>query len=131
MTNKKIINFLLIVLICAGLFEYIKIGKSLVGRTLTNNFINSSPFALNAGENSSLPAEAINAKKLIHRNSLQIFSLDENLINDTFLYQRIIEFSYPARFGISEYFIGLTSGELKSKCNLIDTEENVAAYVCK
>jgi hypothetical protein len=131
MKKKRYVDFLLIILICAGLFEYFKIGKSLVGGTLTNSFINSSPFALNAGENSSLPTEVINAKKLIHRNSLQIFLLDKKFTTDPFLYQRVIEFSYPAKLGSSVYFIGMANGELKSKCNLIDTEENVAAYVCK
>jgi hypothetical protein len=70
MIKKKFINFLLTVLICAGLNEYFKIGKSLVSETLTSSFLDSSPFALHAGENSSLPTEVINAKKLINRNSL-------------------------------------------------------------
>jgi len=131
MKKKRFINFLLTVLICAGLIEYFKIGKSLVSETLTNSFVNSSPFALHAGEDSSLPAVVINAKKLINRNSLQIFSLDEKFINDPFLHQRLIEFSYPARFGNSNYFIGMSNGELKSRCDLIDTEENVSVYVCK
>ena len=93
--KERFINFILMVLICARLNEYFKIGKSLVSETLTSNFVNSSPFALHAGENDSLPPEVINAKKLINRNLLQIFSLDEKFFIDPFLHQRLIEFYMP------------------------------------
>jgi hypothetical protein len=124
-------NLLFIAIICIGLFQYYKIGNSLAPGTLTEGFINVSPFARHAGEKESLPAEVIAAKKLIGRNSLKIFSLADNFLTDPLLYQRIIEFAYPARVGGSSYFIGIVNGELKSTCHLIDSEENVGAYACK
>jgi hypothetical protein len=125
------LKLLFVLAIILGFIEYFKIGRSLVNGTRTKTFISVSPFAINAGEADSLPSEVLAAKKLIDRNSLKTFSLDKKFLNDPLLYQRVIEFSYPARFSKSNYFIGIVNGELKSKCNLIDSDADVGAYVCE
>lgn len=131
MNAKKTIFVLIFVIICIGIYEYFKIGKSLVRSTLKQEFITVSPFSQNAGIEDSLPKEVIDAKKLIIRNQIDKYGLVDIFEKDVYLFQRLVEFSYPARFGSSPYYIGLRAGDLNNKCLKIDIENDVTLYECQ
>lgn len=131
MKKKVFLNVILIALICLGIFEYFKIGRSLVNVTLNKNFIYVSPFKKDAGVVDSLPNEVISAKQIIDRNQIKTFGLADFFLNDVYLYQRMVEFSYPARLGQSNQYIGLIDGDLSRRCSIIDRENRVVLYGCK
>jgi len=131
MKNKVVLNIFLFALIFIGIFEYFKIGRSLVSVTLYKNFIYASPFQKDAGIIDSLPNEVISAKHIIDRNQLKTYALADFFLNDVYMYQRMVEFSYPVRVGQSNQYIGLLNGDLVERCILIDNEKRVALYDCK
>ena len=131
MKNKPVLDIFLIALILIGIFEYFKIGRSLVSVTLSKNFIHVSPFQKDAGTIDSLPNEVISAKHIIDRNKLKVYDLTDFFLNDTYTYQRMIEFSYPVKVGQSNHYIGSVNGDLARRCTLIDRENRVALYDCK
>jgi hypothetical protein len=131
MKGKVALNAFLISLIFLGILEYFKIGRSLISVTLNKNLIYASPFEKDAGTNDSLPNEVISAKHIIDRNQLKVYDLTDFFLNDAYIYQRMIEFSYPARVGQSNTYIGLVNGDLARRCTLIDRENRVALYDCK
>ena len=131
MKKKVVFDIFLIVLIFLGIFEYFKIGRSLVSVTLNKNFIYVSPFKKDAGIVDSLPNEVISAKHIIDRNQLKTYDLADFFLNDEYLYQRMVEFSFPARVDRSNLYIGLVNGDLSRRCSLIDRENRVALYDCK
>lgn len=131
MKGRVALNMLLIFLAFLGIFEYFKIGRSLVNVTLNKNFINTSPFEKDAGIIDSLPNEVISAKYIIDRNRLKTYELADLFLNDTYIYQRMIEFSYPVRVGQANQYIGLVNGDLVKRCTQIDRENRVALYDCK
>jgi hypothetical protein len=131
MKGKVALNAFLISLIFLGILEYFKIGRSLVSVTLNKNLIYASPFEKNAGIIDSLPNEVISAKYIIDRNQLKTYELADLFLSDAYIYQRMIEFSYPVRVGQSMQYIGLVNGDLVKRCTQIDRENRVALYDCK
>jgi len=131
MKGKVFLNTFLTVLIFAGAFEYFKIGRSLVSVTLNKNFIDVSPFQKDAGIYDSVPNEVISAKHIIDRNRLKVYALADIFLDDTYIHQRMVEFSYPIRVGDSNYYIGISNGPLEVRCTPIDREKRIALYDCE
>lgn len=83
-----------------------------------------------AGEMSALPQIAIDIKTLVHQYDISKFQLSNELKEQTMIYQRIIEFTYPAREQKSQ-FLFTTRENNQLNCRKIDQLHEALLYECK
>jgi len=92
----------------------------------------SDSFKQDAGASSSLPPMILSLNALITREKIQKFRLEGALNDDPLLYQRAIEYTYPARLdpGAKDVFV-IKGTPLNSNCVIINHQDSVAHYVCE
>tara|TARA_A100001015_G_C15019240_1_gene727148 strand:- start:48 stop:428 length:381 start_codon:yes stop_codon:yes gene_type:complete len=107
--NKKILIFFFIIGIIQ-IFYYWNKRSNFEFEILKN------PFKKNSHINYVLPETIIETKKILISNKIKKFNLSENLKDDMYNYQRIIEFNYPIKFDEnSKYTLSLIEENFKCK----------------
>ena len=91
---------ILFIIICAFQLYYLFQHRSNFKYEIIKN-----PFHKDAGIVYALSPAVIESKEIIKNKEVLNFNLSENLIKDTYFYQRSIEFNYPVRLNKSSQFI--------------------------
>ena len=90
-----------------------------------------NPFDENSGISYALSAEVIESKLILKKQKAIDFNLSESLKNDTYFYQRSIEFNYPIRINeISRFVLFLNEEYVPSTCKVIETGKHVKLAQC-
>jgi len=125
MTKKKIIKIFFITICFLQIFYIFHFRSGFEYDVIKN------PFSKDSGIKYALPPEAIETKNLIIKRKLKSFNLSKNLINQGYIYQRIIEFNYPIRIDESSKFIFLPKEEkISSSCKTIEIEDYLKLIHC-
>lgn len=75
------------------------------------------PFSKSSGVTSALPNEVVELNYFLKKYNQKNFNLSKNFIDDTYLYQRAIEFNYPIRISKnSENTFFLISEDIPNFC---------------
>jgi len=122
----RIIKFLFIFICVVQLFYIFHF------RSGFNYEIIKNPFSKDAGILQAVSPEVTESKRFLTKHSLSDFSLSIGIKENTYLYQRFIEFNYPIRFkdeSISVFF--LKNENLPVKCEVIDEGEYLKFTKCK
>ena len=78
-----------------------------------------------------LPSEAIDIKKTARELNIGQFNLSDSIIEDDYLFQRIIEYNYPIRFNINSNFIFLLKNEENiNLCKVIKLTSHIKLFEC-
>tara|TARA_B100000029_G_C17435283_1_gene909409 strand:+ start:68 stop:454 length:387 start_codon:yes stop_codon:yes gene_type:complete len=78
-----------------------------------------------------LPSEAIDIKKIVRELNIGQFNLSDSIIEDDYLFQRIIEYNYPIRFNINSNFIFLLKNEENiNLCKVIKLTSHIKLFEC-
>lgn len=89
-------------------------------------------FKKDAGAVESLPEEIVSLHTLLKREKIQKFNLTGTMKDNPLLYQRAVEYTYPARLDSSAKDVFAIKGNrLESNCQLVSQLNNVEHYVCK
>ena len=92
----------------------------------------SEAFKQDAGAASSLPPMILNLNVLIAKEKIQKFRLEGALNDNPLLYQRAIEYTYPARLDPSAKDVFVIKGTpLKNNCVMINHQDSVEHHVCE
>lgn len=84
-----------------------------------------------AGIINVLPSEAIDIKKTARELNIGQFNLSDSIIEDDYLFQRIIEYNYPIRFNINSNFIFLLKNEENiNLCKVIKLTSHIKLFEC-
>ena len=90
-----------------------------------------NPFDENSGISHALSAEVIESKLILKKQKAIDFNLSESLKNDTYFYQRSIEFNYPIRINeISRFVLFHNEEYVPSTCKVIETGKHVKLVQC-
>ena len=90
-----------------------------------------NPFDENSGISYALSAEVIESKLILKKQKAIDFNLSESLKNDTYFYQRSIEFNYPIRINESSKLIFfLNTEDIPSTCKVIETGKYLKFTEC-
>ena len=88
-------------------------------------------FSKDAGIVNVLPHEAIDIKKTVKKLNIDQFNLSNTIIEDDYLFQRIIEYNYPIRFNVNSKFIFLLKSEEDIRsCKAIETTNYLKLFEC-
>lgn len=80
-----------------------------------------SPFNENSGIVYALPPEVIESNAILKKNQLSDFNLSKNFKEDTYLYQRAVEFNYPIRINEnSKNIFFLPTENIANNCKLVE-----------
>jgi len=89
------------------------------------------PFNENSGIEYAVSNEVIESKSILKRNKIAHFNLSKGLKEDTYFYQRSIEFNYPTRINQSSKFILFSINEdITSNCKIIETGRYLKLTQC-
>tara|TARA_B100000315_G_scaffold158580_1_gene147210 strand:+ start:61 stop:435 length:375 start_codon:yes stop_codon:yes gene_type:complete len=89
------------------------------------------PFNENSGITYAVSNEVIESKSILKRNKIVHFNLSKGLKEDTYFYQRSIEFNYPTRINQSSKFILFSINEdITSNCKIIETGRYLKLTQC-
>ena len=89
------------------------------------------PFNENSGIAYAVSKEVIESKKILKRNKIVHFNLSKNLKEDTYFYQRSIEFNYPTRINQSSKLVFFSINEdISEKCKVIETGKYLKLTQC-
>jgi hypothetical protein len=92
----------------------------------------TSPFAIHAGEENSVPEEIIAMKRLAAEFHIETFSLSQSLLQNNYITQRAIETLYPTRFFLdSKMKFALRNEDYPEGCNQLWIDGDVALVECK
>ena len=90
-----------------------------------------NPFNENTGISHALSAEVIKSKLILKKHKAIDFNLSESLKNDTYFYQRSIEFNYPIRINESSKLIFFLNVEdIPNTCKVIETGKYIKLTKC-
>ena len=90
-----------------------------------------NPFDENSGIYHALSAEVIESKLILKKQKAIDFNLSESLKNDTYFYQRSIEFNYPIRINESSKLIFFLNAEdIPNTCKVIETGKYLKLTQC-
>jgi len=90
-----------------------------------------NPFSENSGISYALSAEVIESKLILKKQKAIDFNLSESLKNDTYFYQRSIEFNYPTRINKTSKLIFFSLEEyIPNNCNEIETGKYLKLAKC-
>ena len=90
-----------------------------------------NPFDENSGISYALSAEVIESKLILKKQKAIDFNLSESLKNDTYFYQRSIEFNYPTRINKTSKLIFFSLEEyIPNNCNEIETGKYLKLAKC-
>ena len=117
---------ILFIIICAFQLYYLFQHRSNFKYEIIKN-----PFHKEAGIVYALSPAVIESKEIIKNKEVLNFNLSENLIKDTYFYQRSIEFNYPVRLNKSSQFIFYNLEEdIPNNCQVIETGKYVKLIQC-
>jgi len=117
---------ILFIIICAFQLYYLFQHRSNFKYEIIKN-----PFHKDAGIVYALSPAVIESKEIIKNKEVLNFNLSENLIKDTYFYQRSIEFNYPVRLNKSSQFIFYNLEEdIPNNCQVIETGKYVKLIQC-
>ena len=89
------------------------------------------PFNENSGIKHAVSKEVIESKKILKRNKIVHFNLSKSLKEDTYFYQRSIEFNYPTRINQSSKLVFFSINEdISEKCKVIETGKYLKLTQC-
>ena len=90
-----------------------------------------NPFNESSGISYALSAEVIEANSILKKQKAINFNLSENLKNNTYLYQRTIEFNYPIRINESSKLVFfLNTEDIPNTCKVIETGKYLMLTQC-
>ena len=90
-----------------------------------------NPFDENSGISHALSAAVIESKNILKKQKAIDFNLSESLKNDTYFYQRSIEFNYPTRINKTSKLIFFSLEEyIPNNCNEIETGKYLKLAKC-
>ena len=90
-----------------------------------------NPFDKNAGISFALSPEVIESNDILIRQKANDFKLSENLAQDTYFYQRSIEFNFPIRINNSSKLIFFHIEEdIPNTCKIIETGKYLQLTQC-
>ena len=91
-----------------------------------------NPFNKNSGIVYALSPEVIESRKIITSSKLVDFNLSKFIEDDTYLYQRFIEFNYPTRVNKKSNFVILLNQEnVPDNCQLAESAKYLKLIKCK
>ena len=125
MINEKSIKFFFIIVCILQLFYLFHYRSGFKYEVVIN------PLLKNSGIKFAVPSETIEVKRLIRKHNLVYFNLSENIKKDVYLYQRTVEFNYPARIENNSKFIYLLKKEKKkSSCTVVENADYLKLIKC-
>ena len=91
-----------------------------------------NPFNKNAGISYALSAEVIETNKVLKKQKAINFNLSEGFKNNSYLYQRTIEYNYPIRMNeTSKLIFFLNTEEIPNDCKIIETGKHLKLTRCR
>ena len=95
------------------------------------NEIIKNPFGKDSGVSFALSPQVIESNNIIKKNQLTDFNLSDDLVKDTYFYQRSIEFNYPIRLNQNSKFIFYFIEEkILDSCQVIDVGKYLQLAKC-
>jgi len=89
------------------------------------------PFNKNSGLSYAVSAEVIESKYFLNKHKAFDFNLSKMLRNDTYFYQRSIEFNYPIKIKQSSKLIFFSINEdIAKDCKLIEAGKYIKLTQC-
>ena len=89
------------------------------------------PFNKNSGLSYAVSAEVIESKHFLNKHKAIDFNLSKMLRNDTYFYQRSIEFNYPIKIKQSSKLIFFSINEdIVKDCKIIETGKYLKLTQC-
>jgi len=89
------------------------------------------PFNKNAGISSALSSEVIESRDILNKYEVDNFNLSKNLKENTYFYQRSIEFNYPLRIDQSSKFILFSINEdINKDCKILEAGIHLRLIKC-
>ena len=80
----------------------------------------------------ALSPEVIESKKIVQNFKLSDFNLSKPIKNDTYLYQRFIEYNYPTKINEeSEFIILLEKEKVPNNCELKESKKHLKLIKCQ
>ena len=123
--RTKIIKYFFIALCIIQLF-YIFYYRSGFKYEILKN-----PFKYNSGINYALTKEVIETKNIIEETRIKNFYFSKKLKEDTYFYQRSVEYNYPVRIDTSSKFIFFHLEEkVPDNCNIIKNGNYIKLIQC-
>ena len=90
-----------------------------------------NPFNKNSGISYALSAEVIEINSILKKQRAINFNLSESLKQNTYLYQRTIEFNYPIRINKSSKLVFFHNTEdIPNTCKVIETGKYLNLTQC-
>ena len=126
MINKqKYIKFFFLIVCVLQIFYLFQIRSGFKYEIIKN------PFNENSGVNYAVSPEIIESNNILKNNNLTSFNLSENLLNDTYFYQRSIEFNYPIKIKKDSNFIIYNINEsILNTCIILETGKYIKLVKC-
>ena len=127
MLNRKIHKIkVLFVIICILQLFYIFHFRSGFKYEVIKN-----PFSENAGLLYAVSPEVIESKNILKKHKAIDFNLSAGLKEDTYFYQRFIEFNYPIRINLNSNLIFfLKKEEIADSCSIIENGKYLKLIRC-
>ena len=127
MLNRKIHKIkVLFVIICILQLFYIFHFRSGFQYEVIKN-----PFSENAGLLYAVSPEVIESKNILKKHKAIDFNLSAGLKEDTYFYQRFIEFNYPIRINLNSNLIFfLKKEEIADSCRIIENGKYLKLIRC-
>lgn len=90
-----------------------------------------NPFGKDSGVSFALSPQVIESNNIIKKHQLKDFNLSDELVKDTYFYQRSIEFNYPIRLNQNSKFIFFFIKEkILDNCQVIDVGKYLQLAKC-
>ena len=90
-----------------------------------------NPFNENAGISYALSAEVIETNSILKKQKIVDFNLSEGFKNNSYLYQRTLEFNYPIRINeSSQLILFLNTENIPNSCKTIETGKYLSLTQC-
>ena len=127
MLNRKIHKIkVLFVIICILQLFYIFHFRSGFQYEVIKN-----PLSENAGLSYAVSPEVIESKNILKKHKAIDFNLSAGLKEDTYFYQRFIEFNYPIRINLNSNLIFfLKKEEIADSCRIIENGKYLKLIRC-
>ena len=121
----KITKFFLLILCVLQIFYIFQYRSGFQLEVIKN------PFKKNSGIYYAVSSEVIESRDIIEKNQLKSFNLSKKLKENTYLYQRIIEFNYPLRLTESSKYIFYLNDEIiPDYCEVLEASESLKITKC-
>ena len=127
MLNRKIhkIKVLFVVICILQLFYIFHFRSGFKYEVIKN------PFSENAGLLYAVSPEVIESKNILKKHKAIDFNLSAGLKEDTYFYQRFIEFNYPIRINSkSNLIFFLKNEEIIDSCSIIESGKYLKLTQC-